>query len=153
MRREKGEREVKNGEEEEKRERRVGSNTARGTRRREVLLSGRGPLSSLSRWWQVSVAALAAEDGRHRRRQGTFSRRRFSLNRLSCARGEVTAGRRVPSTRARRVCPPAAAGDPRTMCYATPGVTPPPRSDATATRYAPRTRCWERAREPFPFRS
>lgn len=42
--------------------RRVGSTAARGTRR-EVLLSG--PLSSLSRWWQVSVAALAAVDGHH----------------------------------------------------------------------------------------
>jgi hypothetical protein len=40
-------------------------NIAGGTQRREVLLSGRGPLSSLSRWWQVSVAALAAEDGRY----------------------------------------------------------------------------------------
>lgn len=35
----------------------------------------------------------------------------------------------------------------RTMHRATPGVKPPPRSDATATRYAPYTRCYERARE------
>lgn len=35
----------------------------------------------------------------------------------------------------------------RTMRHATPGVKPPSRSDATATRYAPYTRCYKRARE------
>lgn len=74
--------------------RRVGSNayTAGGTRRREVLLSGRGPLSS--RWWQVSVAALVAENGRR------FSPETSLLSAISraCTRGCGIRVRRVPST-------------------------------------------------------
>lgn len=127
-------------------ESRENRSTAGGTRRREVLLSGRGPLSSLSRWWQVSVAALAAEDGRYRRRrQGTFlSQLHF---RLVCA-AKPLRGVACPP-RARRARRQAT----RTMSDATPGITPPPRSDATAIRYALCIRCWERVREPFPFRS
>lgn len=138
---------MKNGEEEEKRELRVGSNTAGGTQRREVLLSGRGPLSSLSRWWQVSVAALAAEDGRHLA-QGTP----LFLSIASRTRGEATAGRRVPSTSEKSV--PAGGGGRRPGRCATrpPGATPPSRSDATATRYAV-PGAGKRAREPLPFRS
>lgn len=119
--------------------RRVGSNayTAGGTRRREVLLSGRGPLSS--RWWQVSVAALVAENGRR------FSPETSLLLAISHARvrnkGTRALHERQKCVRWRR------RQATRTMRHATPGVKPPPRSDATATRYAPYTRCYERARE------
>lgn len=105
---ERGRREVKNGEEEEKRELRVGSNTAGGTQKREVLLSGRGPLSSLSRWWQVSVAALAAEDGRH-----LAKRTPLFLPIASRARAAKPLRGVACPPQARRVRPPAAAaGDP-----------------------------------------
>lgn len=119
-------------------------NTAGGTRRREVLLSSRGPLSSLSRWWQVSVAALAAVDGRHRR-QGRFLSQSPLVRAAKPLRGVAC------PPRARRVCARRRRQATRTMRDPTPRVTPPPRSDATATRYAPRTRCWKRVREPLPF--
>lgn len=127
----------------EKREKsRVGSNahTAEGTWRREVLLSGRGPLSS--RWWQVSVAALVAGNGRrfaedvsslcHLSRAHAGVRNK-STSRVLHERQEFIRWRRRQETRT---------SDPRTMRHAIPGVTPPPRSDATATRYAPYTRCY-----------
>jgi len=141
-------------------ESRENRSTAGGTRRREVLLSGRGPLSSLSWWWQVSVAALAAEDGRHRRhRQETFLSQSQLPSRLrprlvcGFAYGLLEAIGHYGASRAlhereeqRRVCPPARRQATRTMSDATPRITsppppPPPRSDATATRYALRIRC------------
>lgn len=103
------------------------SNTAGETRRREVLLSGRGPLSSLSQWWQVSVAALATVDGCHRH-QGTFLSQ-SPRRRSHCGASRALHEREECARRRRQAT--------RTMRDPTPRVTPPPQSDATATRYAP----------------
>lgn len=87
---------------------------------------------------------------RGRERSSLRRRRLFSLPSLTRARGGAEQGHVACPPRTTRVRSLAAATsdpDPRTMRHATPGVTPPPRSGATATRYAPYTRYYMRGSE------